>query len=126
MSLKGKQCRCECGHIKADHGGLFNECIVRRCKCDGYVYSRDNTENEGYTSKKYRSKHDINLKKKKYYIVYINCDCGLDTIARTNINWIYGPRCNGCNKVLGLMEWKIVDIVQAVDQFDALNIWRKK
>jgi len=41
-----------------------------------------------------------------YTIILTNCDCASNVIARTSTKWIYGPRCPGCKKILGFMEWQ--------------------
>ena len=61
----------------------------------------------------------------KYIIIQTNCDCSSDIIARTNTNWIFGPRCPGCNKILGPMQWRDVAVVDAITQMAATEIYRK-
>jgi len=43
-------------------------------------------------------------------IVHTNCDCGSGRLCRSVYQiakWASGPRCPGCNKVLGPLEWAI-------------------
>lgn len=43
--------------------------------------------------------------------IAVNCDCASHVItvpADRPKRWKYGPRCPGCGKVLGPMEWSIV------------------
>ena len=45
---------------------------------------------------------------KRFQIVHVNCDCSSDIIAvlPSQINtWTYGPRCRGCGKIMGCMQW---------------------
>ena len=60
-----------------------------------------------------------------YYIIQTNCDCASDTIARTSMRWVNGPRCPGCNEILGCMQWMYVGTVRAKGDLDALQKWRK-
>jgi len=41
-----------------------------------------------------------------YTIILINCDCGSDVYAVTSTKWIFGPRCRGCHRILGWMEYQ--------------------
>ena len=45
---------------------------------------------------------------KKYSIISTNCDCCSAIIARTTNRWKYGPRCPGCNCILGLLSFTIL------------------
>ena len=66
---------------------------------------------------------------RSYTIVLTNCDCCSDTIARTSTKWIFGPRCPGCKKILGFMEWQ-EDLrfgkIRATGELEALSIYFKK
>jgi len=62
-------------------------------------------------------------KLKSYYILRINCDCCSSKEARTNLpRGICGSaKCKHCGKMLGLMEWEVVDKVKALGEIDALH-----
>lgn len=47
---------------------------------------------------------------RKLVTISTNCDCSSNKIQvrQDQINkWVYGPRCPGCNKVLGPMQWDV-------------------
>ena len=67
----------------------------------------------------------------QYYIILTNCDCCSDTIAKAPSQvkeWVYGPRCPGCNKILGIMQWQLANENKyyAKSQTDALQQYRAK
>jgi len=65
-------------------------------------------------------------RKRKYAVIYTNCDCSSGTIARpTPLHYRHGPRC-GCGKILGLMQWFVVCYIVATDQRAALEEYRKQ
>ena len=46
----------------------------------------------------------------RYYIILTNCDCASNIIAKPSEQyhkWIFGPRCPGCHKILGWMQWRL-------------------
>lgn len=59
-----------------------------------------------------------------YYIVYINCDCGSDLYALTSVRWVYGPRCRGCGRILGPIEYRVYGKERASGDLEALRKWR--
>lgn len=65
---------------------------------------------------------------KLYYIIKINCDCGNHKEARVNLPkaaW-GGLRCWDCYKVVGLLDWEIVDRVKARGDIEAFEIYATK
>lgn len=58
---------------------------------------------------------------RKYWIISTNCDCASDTIAR-----VARPRCLCCNRVLGCMQYIIVDEIKAKNTGEALQIYREE
>lgn len=65
-----------------------------------------------------------------YTIILINCDCGSDVIAvlsnRPN-KWIFGPRCRGCHRILGLMQWMADGSIMASDDLEAVRLyWERR
>jgi hypothetical protein len=42
--------------------------------------------------------------------IHTNCDCGSGKIISYKKNWKYGPRCPYCNKILGPMEYRILEL----------------
>jgi hypothetical protein len=66
------------------------------------------------------------MKKKTFNIISTNCDCCSDTIARYPTNYLYGPRCPWCNKILGCMQWRVEDKVRATGQREALQIYGER
>ena len=65
-------------------------------------------------------------KKYTYVIISTNCDCCSDTIARHPTTYLFGPRCPWCKKILGCMQWMVVDKVRAVGDFEALRLYYEK
>ncbi len=66
-------------------------------------------------------------RKRRYDIMYSNCDCGSGTTAvRADTKRIFGPRCPHCRKVLGWMDYKLVGSVIATGDITAMELWRKE
>ena len=67
---------------------------------------------------------------RKYIIVFTNCDCssGLVAVTQGQIDrWRHGPRCPGCLKVLGAMQWNDTNVVMAApNAWQALQDYRAK
>ncbi len=67
--------------------------------------------------------------KKNYTIILTNCDCASDVIARISTHWIFGPRCPGCGKILGPIEW-MTDLrygkIKANGELEAIRLYWKK
>jgi len=66
----------------------------------------------------------------KYYVILTNCDCCSDTIARRVEQfhkWISGPRCPGCQKILGCMQWRLAceEVFIAKSEIEALQKYRE-
>lgn len=41
-----------------------------------------------------------------FHVIRTNCDCSSNIMVRTHYpNWMTGPRCPGCHKILGPMQW---------------------
>ena len=62
---------------------------------------------------------------KTFEIILTNCDCASDVMAvpkGRSGKWMYGPRCPGCHRVLGPMQWKSAGEVQAADALDAAAV----
>ena len=60
-----------------------------------------------------------------YAIVLVNCDCASDTIARRwPTRWMMGPRCPGCQRILGPMQYRVEATVHALDEMDAVRRYR--
>ena len=64
-------------------------------------------------------------KNSTYHIIYINCDCGSSHVARKTMRWIYGPRCPGCKRIVGGMDFDIVGKVKAIGEIPALEKYRR-
>lgn len=67
-----------------------------------------------------------NNKLKTFVVIHTNCDCCSDTIYRYPTRYVFGPRCPGCGKILGCMQWSIIDRVKALSHFDAGRVFRAK
>ena len=68
--------------------------------------------------------------KRSYYIVLINCDCASDVIARRTdqfCKYLFGPRCPGCQKILGWMQWRLAceKVFRAEGEMEALQKYRE-
>jgi len=64
--------------------------------------------------------------KRKYWVLSINCDCASYMTARRADSFRFGPRCNGCHRQLGDMQFRILGEVKAKGDLDALRIWREQ
>lgn len=62
--------------------------------------------------------------RRTYYIVHTNCDCCANLIALTHKKWIIGPKCQGCGKILGWMEYDVYESIQACGPLEAVRKWR--
>lgn len=60
-------------------------------------------------------------RKRTYYRIRVNCDCGSYLMARTSRRWNIGPRCRGCHKILGPMEYSVLGTVRAAGEREALQ-----
>jgi len=63
---------------------------------------------------------------RKYIIISINCDCASGIMARIPKAWVYGPRCQYCRKILGPMQYDILDEIKAKGDVHALRLYREK
>lgn len=63
---------------------------------------------------------------KQFQIISTNCDCCSTKIARTTTRWKYGPRCPGCGKILGIMQYLILGSVKAEGDMEALRLFRER
>ena len=66
---------------------------------------------------------------KTYSIIHVNCDCAaydMPKLSRAIKRCIIGPRCELCNKVLGWMQWSVMDEVKATTEFEALKKYKKQ
>ena len=69
---------------------------------------------------------------KRFQIVHVNCDCSSDIIAvlPSQINtWTCGPRCRGCGKIMGCMQWTTHpkdEQVKANTGEEAVMMYRRK
>lgn len=65
-------------------------------------------------------------KMKKYDIYLVNCDCASMIMVKrhTNRGYLLGPKCPGCKKTLGSMEYMIGGTVMAPTSFVAEKIYR--
>ena len=62
-------------------------------------------------------------RKRRWHIYATNCDCYSDMRAYPyRPRWIIGPRCKGCGKVLGFMEYSYWGWVHATDELEALKL----
>ena len=63
-----------------------------------------------------------------FWIISTNCDCCSDTIALSHnpSRNMIGPRCRGCQKVLGCMQWDLKEKVRALTELDAVNDYNKR
>jgi len=63
-----------------------------------------------------------------YYIVQLNCDCGSTRAARRRDPFLnrYGPRCPTCNRIAGPVSWRLLGMVWADGDYDALKKFRKQ
>ena len=61
-----------------------------------------------------------------YYIVRLNCDCASMTTALTSIQWLVGPRCPLCRRLLGPMQYQLAGHVRAVGSLAAITQWERK
>lgn len=66
----------------------------------------------------------IQARRRTFYIVRINCDCGSDVVARTSVKWYLGPRCPNCQRPVGPMEYVIVAKVRAAGATEALQTYQ--
>lgn len=66
----------------------------------------------------------------KYYIILTNCDCCSSIIARRieqYHKWTFGPKCPGCHKILGWMQWRLAceKVFTAKGELEALQKYRE-
>jgi len=69
------------------------------------------------------------MKQKTYTIIHTNCDCSSDIIARASMRWYMGPRCPGCRRVLGPMQWQVFEKeekVAADSSDDAVMLYKQR
>jgi hypothetical protein len=59
--------------------------------------------------------------KKRYYVIWINCDCASDWWARSSPVRGNGPRCPNCQRYLGFMEWRDYGSVLAESEGEAIK-----
>jgi hypothetical protein len=61
-------------------------------------------------------------KKRIYWLVAINCDCGSGHTAKIKgTMWRFGPRCPFCEKILGPIEYRIIGETSARGDIHALD-----
>jgi hypothetical protein len=48
-----------------------------------------------------------NTKTDRRVLIHVNCDCGAYDMLVYGRRWLYGPRCKGCRRILGPMQWSI-------------------
>ncbi len=63
------------------------------------------------------------FKNRKYDILHLNCDCCSTRIAvKAGKTFPMGPRCPGCDEVLGPMQWRILgSVVSKYGELGALE-----
>ncbi len=58
------------------------------------------------------------------HIYDINCDCCSYKMVRARLGkWIYGPRCQGCGRILGWMQWSYCGQAVGKDEGEILANW---
>lgn len=77
------------------------------------MFGRDCVQCEAYCNRP---------RKRTYYRIRVNCDCGSYLMVRTSRRWGIGPRCQGCHKILGPMEYSVLDTVRAAGEHEALQV----
>nr|BDD48356.1 hypothetical protein 31 [Candidatus Omnitrophota bacterium] len=61
-----------------------------------------------------------------WYVYITNCDCSSDWIARRSKGrWSFGPRCRGCGRIMGPMQWTDVGKIKARTEGEAIETIRK-
>ena len=60
--------------------------------------------------------------KKRWWIIYFNCDCGSGHMAREkkNVHWKIGPIAP-CGHQMGPMQFEIVDTIAADNPIEAME-----
>ena len=67
------------------------------------------------------------LRKRLYYIVDTNCDCCSSTTAvLVQTRRAYGPRCPHCRRILGPMQYRVINKVRARGDVEAMRVWDGK
>ena len=108
----------------AENSGDLVKAAVALRRAEGLTNDDDELQHLRIWLKRLRDR--LSTVRRTFYIYSINCDCGSDLIARTSAGrWMYGPRCRGCKRLLGPMEYAFVAKVRANCSLSALEWYRR-